>query len=43
MTLLNENPINNPRVPPTDPIILIESWIKYSSCTSTMNTRPMNS
>ena len=31
--LLKENPINIPRVPPTDPIIPSESTMKYSSDT----------
>ena len=26
MTSINENPINNPKVPPTDPITPVTSW-----------------
>ena len=31
MTSLNENPMNNPNVQPTEPIMLIASYIKYCS------------
>ena len=31
--IVEGKPINNPNVPPTDPIMLIKSWIKYSSKT----------
>ena len=30
----NENPINKPKVPPTDPIIVMASTIRYSCLTS---------
>ena len=33
VTPVNENPMNIPRVPPTDPIIPIVSKIRYSCCT----------
>ena len=34
--LLMEKPINIPKVPPSDPMNPIVSYIRYSSCTETV-------